>query len=91
MNKQAKDMDFGEIMNLLDEVEFQKITFEPIKKSFDSWDHFFSEYASGQEIHKQWMGMHEFTFMWKGDDKYPFAYVFPKLEKEVGHTFYIAK
>lgn len=89
MEKQAKDMDFGEIMDLLDEKEFESIKFKVIEKPFDSWDQFFEEYASGEEIHKQWMGMHEFTFIWKGQDKYPFAYAFPKLEKESGHYFYI--
>ena len=91
MEKHVKDMDFGEIMNLLDEKEFKSMVnkFKVINKPFKSWDEFFDQYANGQEIHKQWMGMHEFTFFWKGQDKYPFAYSFPKLESEDGHYFYI--
>lgn len=87
--KQPKDMRFEEIMNLLNEKEFKEIKFEVIKKPFESWDQFLEEYASGQEIHKQWMGILEFTFIWKGEDRYPFAYVFPKLETEDGYYFYI--
>ena len=86
--KHAKDMDFREILNLLDEKEYQSVVFKKVEKPFDSWEQFFDECAAGQEIHKQWMGMHEFTFIWRGKERYPFAYAFPKTEKENGYYFY---
>ena len=89
IEKHARDMDFGEILNLLKGKEFDSIKFKRLDKPFDSWDKFLEEHASGQEVHKQWMGMHEFTFIWKGNEKYPFAYAFPKLESEDGFYFYI--
>ena len=63
MDKNIKDMDFVEIMDLLDEKEFTSIQFDRINKPFDSWEQFLEEYANGEEVHKQWMGMHEFTFI----------------------------
>ena len=89
MEKQAKEMDFSEIMDLLNTKEFDSIKFNKINKPFESWDAFLTEYAPGEEVHKQWMGMHEFTFIWKGQEKYPFAYAFPKLESEDGFYFYV--
>ena len=87
--KHARDMHFGEIMDLLREKDFKSIKFKAIEKPFESWDAFLAEYAKGEEVHKQWMGIHEFTFLWKGQEKYPFAYAFPKLESEDGYYFYI--
>jgi hypothetical protein len=87
--KHAKDMNFGEILDLLNEKEFESIRFKKIDKTFDSWEQFFQEYAAEEEIHEQWMGgIHEFTFIWKGQEKYPFAYVFPRLDTEKGYHFY---
>jgi hypothetical protein len=88
--KHARDMHFGEILNLLKEKDFKSIRFKAVDKTFDSWKQFYEEYAGGEAIHEQWMGnMDEFTFIWKGQEKYPFAYVFPKTDSETGYHFYI--
>lgn len=95
MSKHVKDMDFGEIMEVLD--RFQKSGEDKgwgRVGPFDSWEHFYEVHGDGhtreEGIHEQWMGgMHEFTFVWRGDEEFPFAYVFPKREEEDGYYFYI--
>jgi len=90
--KHARDMNFGEILYLLKEKDFEPIRFKVVDKTFDSWKQFYEEYANGEEIHEQWMGnMDEFTFIWKGQERYPFAYAFPKQENEDGYHFYIQR
>jgi hypothetical protein len=90
--KHARDMNFGEILDLLKEKDFETIRFKVVDKIFDSWKQFYEEYANEKEIHEQWMGnMDEFTFIWKGQERYPFAYAFPKQENEDGYHFYIQR
>jgi hypothetical protein len=88
--KHARDMNFGEIMELLREKDFESTRFKAIEKPFDSWKQFYEEYASGETIHEQWMGgIHEFTFIWKDQEKYPFASVCVKQDYEDGYYFSI--
>ena len=92
MEKKPIEMDLSEIMELIRDLEMRD--FKAVGP-FESWNKFFEEHADGYTkddgIFTQWMGIHEFTLIWKGDDKYPFAYVFPKTENEAGHTFYMKK
>lgn len=94
--KHAREMNFGEIMELIGDKneEFKKIKFKPVEEKFDSWDHFYEVHGDGatienEGIFEQWMGIHEFTFIWRNDEKFPFAYSFPKRESEEKYTFYM--